>query len=183
MYSSNVLSLLSPLLLAPWSKELESTCKEISKKIESQAKSLPREKLTEAFFEKIVCAEVGKLGKRLTKVGTGVMKKGVDANQKKVDAEIKKKDPSSSQALELTGLRDDLLKARKERNAVEPGKPIKLSKPLGGGLHVPIKVRVLSKDKIELNIELFVGINYKDVLKGKPKELVNYGILGLGGRF
>lgn len=185
MFATNILVLLSPLVVVPWTKELEAACKEASKKIEAQAKTTVQKKLTKMFIEKIVCAEAGKLDKRLTKVGTLVMKKKLDANKKKIEADIKKKDPGSSKALELTGLRDDMLKAQKERDALKTGKPIMLPKPLGGGLHVPIKIRVFTKDNVEMDIEFFMGINYKPILKGNPnpKDFVTYGGANLIFRF
>ncbi|WP_171180126.1 hypothetical protein [Ruegeria sp. HKCCD8929] len=182
MLPSNVLTVMSPLLMAmPWTKHLEAACKEASKKIEKKAKSTPQKKFTEKVVENIICAEAGKLDKTLTKAATGAVKKGIEKEKKSVEKEIKKKDPGTPQALALTGLRDDLLNARKERNALETGKPIKLPKPKGGGLHVPIKIKVLTKDKIELEVNGFIGIDLKDILKGKMP--ITYGGVGIGGRF
>ena len=181
MYPNTVLTVMSPILMAmPWTKHLEAACKEASKKIEKKAKSLPEKKLTEKVIENIICAEAGKLDKTLTKAATGALKKNIDKTKKDVEKEIQKKDPGTSQALALTGLRDDLLNARKERDAIIAGKPIKLPKPKGGGIHVPIKIKVLTKDKIELEINSFIGVELKDLLSGKMP--ITYGLVGIGGR-
>lgn len=182
MFPATVLTVLSPFLMAmPWAKHLEDACKEASKKIEKKAKSLPKAKLTEAVVEKIICAEAGKLDKTLTKSTTGALKKEIKKTEKSVQKEIEKKDPGSKQALALTGLRDDIINARKERTAMEGGKVVKLPKPMGGGLHVPIKIKVLTKDKIELEVNGFIGIDLKEILGGKMP--ITYGVLGVGGKF
>lgn len=182
MFPSTVLTAMSPLLFAvPWNKHLEDTCKEISKQLQKKAKSTLGEKLTETVVEKIVCKEVGKLDKTLTKAATSALKKQLDKAKKDVEKDMAKKDPGSAQVVALTGLRDDMIKARKERDAMEAGKPIKLPKPMGGGLHVPFKVKVLSKDKIELEVNGFVGVGFKELLNGKVP--LTYGGLGVGGRF
>lgn len=182
MFPNTVLTAMSPLLMAmPWTKHLEAACKEASRKIEKKAKSLPQKKLTEKVVEKILCEEAGKLDKTLTKATTGALKKGIKKAEKEVEKEIQKKDPGTPQALALNGLRDDIVNARKERNAMEPGKPLKLPKPQGGGLHVPIKIKVLTKDKIELEIMGFIGVDLKEILSGKLP--ITYGVMGLGGRF
>lgn len=64
---------------------------------------------------------------------------------------------------------------------MEIGKPIKQAKPQGGGLHVPIKIKVLTKDKIELEIFGFIGVDLKQIVKGRMP--ITYGLGGFGGRF
>ncbi len=173
---------MSPLIMAmPWTKHLEAACKEASRQIEKKAKSLPQKKLTEKVVEKIICDQAGKLDKTLTKVTTGALKKGIKKIEQDVEKEIQKKDPGTPQALQLTGFRDEILKARKERDAMEAGKVIKLPKPKGGGFHVPIKVKVLTKDKIELEVNGFIGVDLKDILSGKMP--ITYGGVGIGGKF
>ena len=182
MFPTSVLTAMSPLLMSmPWTKHLEAACKEASKKIEKKAKSLPKAKITEKLVENIICGEAGKLDKTLTKAATGALKKGMKKAEKDVEKQIEKKDPGAAQTLQLTGLRDDLISARKERDAVLAGKPIKLPKPQGGGLHVPIKIKVLSKDKIEMEIMGFIGVDLKQILSGKLP--ITYGVLGVGGKF
>lgn len=182
MFPTTVLTAMSPLLMAmPWTKHLEAACKEASKKIEKKAKSTPQKKLTEKVIENIICGEAGKLDKTLTKAATGALKKEIKKAEKDVEKQIQKKDPGSAQTLQLTGLRDDMISARKERDAVATGKPIKLPKPQGGGLHVPIKIKVLTKDKIELEINGFIGVDLKQIISGKLP--ITYGVLGIGGKF
>ena len=182
MFPTSVLNAMTPILMAmPWAKHLEGACKEASKKIEKKAKSTVGKKLTAKVVEGLICAEAGKLDKTLTKAGTGVLKKQIDKTSKDVDKEIDKKGAATSQGVALTGLRADLDAAKKQREALMSGKPIKLPKPKGGGIHVPIKVKVLSKDKVELQIEGFIGVDLKEIPKGKIP--VTYGVIGLGGRF
>lgn len=182
MIPSSVMAIMSPVLMAmPWTKHIEAACKEASKEIEKKAKSLPQKKMTEKVVENILCAQAGKLDKTLLKIGNGVLKKNLKSAQKDVEKDMVKKDPGSAQALALNGLRDDMAKASKETNALEPGKLIKLPKPKGGGIHVPIKVKVLTKDKIELEINGFIGVDLKDLMKGRMP--VTYGGVGIGGRF
>ena len=182
MFPNTVLNAMTPVLMAmPLTKHLEAACKEASKEIEKKAKSLPQKKLTEKVVEKILCAQAGKLDKNLTKLATGTLKKNLKAAEKQVEKDLGKKDPGSAQALQLTGLRDDMLKAQKESDALASGKPIKLPKPQGGGLHVPIKIKVLTKDKIELEVNGFIGVDLKDLTSGKMP--ITYGGIGLGGRF
>ncbi|MFL4472327.1 hypothetical protein ACERZ8_21475 [Tateyamaria armeniaca] len=117
----------------------------------------------------------------MTKVTTGIFKKQIDKTKKIVEKDIEKKGAGTSQGVALTGLRNDLDAAKKQREAMEKGKPIKLPKPKGGGVHVPIKFRVLTRDKVELDVELFFGVDLKDAAKGKLP--ITYGVIGLGGRF
>ncbi|MAC82351.1 MAG: hypothetical protein CML66_30350 [Rhodobacteraceae bacterium] len=182
MFPTTVLTMMSPFLMAvPWTRHLEDACKEASKEIQKKAKSTTSQKLTEQVVEKIICGQAGKLDKTLTKAATGALKKNIDKTKKAVEKDIEKKDPGSAQALDLTGLRDDLIKARKARDAMEPGKPVKLPKPQGGGFHVPIKVKVLTRDKIELEVNGFIGVDLKDLMKGKMP--ITYGGIGIGGKF
>lgn len=182
MFPTSVLNAMAPVLLAmPLTKHIEDACKEASKEIQKKAKSLPAKKITEKLIEGIVCKQAGKLDQTVTKATTGVLKKQLDKTRKDVEKEIEKKGASTSQGVALTGLRDDLDAAKKQREAMEKGKPIKLPKPKGGGMHVPIKFKVLSKDKIELDVELFFGVDLKEVPKGRLP--ITYGVIGLGGRF
>ena len=182
MFPSSVLAALSPVLMSlPLTKHIEEACKEASREIQKKAKSLPAKKITEKLIEGIVCKQAGKLDQTMTKVTTGVLKKQIDKTRKSVEKEIEKKGADTSQGVALTGLRKDLDDAKKQREAMEKGKPIKLPKPKGGGLHVPIKFKVLSRDKIELDVELFLGVDLKEVPKGKLP--ITYGVIGLGGRF
>ena len=182
MFPTTVLTIMAPLLMSlPLSKHIEDACKEASKQIEKKAKSLPKAKLTEAVVEKIICAEAGKLDKTLTKVTTGALKKEIRKAEKDVQKEIEKKDPGTKQALALTGLRDDIIAARKQRDAMDQGKVVKLPKPMGGGLHVPIKVKVLTKHKVELEVNGFIGVDVKEILKGKMP--ITYRGIGIGGKF
>lgn len=182
MLPTNVLTVMSPVLMAmPWTKHIETACKEASKNIQKKAKSVTKAKFNEKIVEGIICAEAGKLDKTFAKALKGVVKKGIDKAEKDTEKELKKKDPGTAQALELTGLRDELIKARKERDALDTGKPMKLPKPKGGGLHVPIKIKVLTKDKVELDVIGFIGVDLKEILKGKLP--ITYGGVGIGGRF
>ncbi|MEP1355320.1 MAG: hypothetical protein ABJX32_04915 [Tateyamaria sp.] len=53
---------------------------------------------------------------------------------------------------------------------------MKLPKPMRGGTHVPIKFRVLTRDKIEANLELVFGVDIKQIAKGKSQFI--YGVFG-----
>lgn len=182
MFPPSVLVAMTPVLMSlPISKHLEDSCKEVAKEIQKKAKSQLAKDITDKFVDGIVCKQAGKLGKTVTKATTGQLKKQIDKTKKSVEKDIEKKGAGTSQGVALTGLRDELDKAKKQREALEQGKPIKLPKPMGGGLHVPLKFKVLSRDKIELDIELFFGVDLKQVQKGKLP--INYGVLGVGGRF
>lgn len=182
MFPLPVLLMLSPTLIAmPWTKRLEASCKEAAKKIRKNAKSVTQEKLTEAVVEKIICAEVGKLDKTLTKEVSKQTKKALDTRKKEIEKEIEKKDPGSPQALDLTNLRDQILEAKKERKALDSGKPAKLPKPKGGGISVPIKIKVLTRDNVELEVSGFIGIDLFQIVKGKLP--ITYGVIGISGRF
>lgn len=180
MLPATVIPALLPTIIAlPWTKRLEAACKEASKKIEKRAKSLPRAKFTEKIVEETICAEIGKLGKDLTKNLQTVVKKNVEKEKKKAEAVIKK-DPAKAQKLKLTGLRDDLEKAKKA-TVVEPEKPLKLPKPKGAALYKEIKIKVLTKDKVELDIPIFIGVDpWKSIEKGKLQFFFG---LGIGGKF
>lgn len=182
MLPTNVLTVMTPMLMAmPWTKHIETACKEASKNIQKKAKSVTKEKFNEKIVEGIICTEAGKLDKTLAKALKGVVKKGIDKAEKDTEKELKKKDPGTAQALQLTELRDNLIKSRSERDALDSGNPMKLPKPKGGGLHVPIKIKVMTKDKIELDVIGFIGVDLKEILKGKLP--ITYGGVGIGGRF
>jgi len=182
MFPPSVLAAMTPILISmPLSKHLENACKEASKEIQKKAKSMTAKKFTEKVLDGVVCKQAGKLGQTVTKATTGQLKKHIDKTKKGVEKDIEKKGAGTSQGVALTGLRDALETSKKQKEAMEQGKPIKLPRPMGGGLHVPLKFRVLTRDKVELDIELFFGVDFKDVAKGKLP--ITYGVIGPNVRF
>ena len=171
-----------PVLLAlPWQKHLEAACKEAAADLKKRARSMPAKKITKALVEDLLCKQAAKADKTLTKLGTDQLKGALKREEKKVEKEIEKAgDPSKPGPLKLLGLRGELEDYRVKGQIVEPDKPAKLSKPQGSAYYVPIKVKVLSKDKVELEIGGFLGID-KKIKEGKLKVI--YGGVMLGGKF
>lgn len=181
MFPTAVLTALSPVLMAmPVGKHIEKTCRETAKEIQKKAKSTPAKKLV-AMAEGVACKQAGKMGETVTKAFTGLGKKQLDKVKKDVEKDIEKKGAGTSAGVALTGLRDEVEKSKKQKEAFEQGKPMKLPKPMGGGMHVPLKFRVLTRDKIEVDLELFFGVDVKQIPKGKLP--ITYGVIGPGIRF
>lgn len=181
MFPPAVLNTITPLLMAlPINKHLEGACKEAAKEIQKKAKSTPAKKLV-SMAEGVLCKQAGKATQTMTKVFTGVGKKQLDKVKKDVEKDIEKKGASTSEGVALTGLRDEIDKSKKQKEALEQGKPMKLPKPMGGGMHVPIKIRVLTRDKIEVDLELFLGVDVKQIPKGKLP--LTYGVIGPAIKF
>ena len=181
MFPTAVLNAITPVLMAmPINKHLEAACKEAAKEIQKKAKSTPAKKVVQ-MAEGIACKQAGKATQTATKAFTGLGKKQLDKIKKDAEKDIQKKGADTSAGVALTGLRDEAEKSKKQKEALEQGKPMKLPRPMGGGTHVPLKFRVLTRDKIEVDLELVFGIDLKQIPKGKLQ--FTYGVFGPAIRF
>ena len=174
------LPVLNAVMLMPWNKHLENVCKEAAKDLKKKAKSTLAEKLTEKALEEVLCKQAGKANESLAKLVAGQTKGYIKREVDKVEKALEKEpDHTKPGPLKLLGLRGELQDYQVKRQILDPEKPMKMSKPQGSAFFVPLKVKVLSKDKVELNIGGFIGIDRK-ILKGIL--LITYGGLTIGGR-
>lgn len=175
------LPILTAVMLMPWNKELEKVCKDAAADLKKKAKSTLAEKFTEKVVEGVLCAQAGKANKHLAKLVADKTKGHIKKEERKIEKELEKEpDHTKSGPLKLVGLRGELEDYRVKGQILDPEKPLKLKKPQGNAFFVPIKVKVLSKDKVELDVGGFVGID-KTILKGALK--LTYGGVTIGGRF
>ncbi len=147
------------LLLAPLLKELEKARAEAEKKLEKKVKSTESKKLTDKDFQK-----------------------WVEEQEKKVEDE-RKKDPeyAPGDPVALVGLRGSPENYRVKQMVTEPEKPSFSPKVHNGALARSFKKKVVTKDKVEVEIGLHFEIDGGALKQGKLKLLYG-GVLG-GGRF